>query len=69
MSSVLSITAGGMHAAIQRFQTAATDIATGTGDVEQAAIELIMSKITLEAEARVAAVVAQMSDRLLDITV
>ena len=69
MSSVLSITAGGMHAAMQRFQTAASNIASGTGDLEQAAIELMMSKISLEAEARVAEVVAQMSDRLLDITV
>jgi hypothetical protein len=69
MSSVLSVTAGGMHAAMQRFQAAATTIASGSGDLEQAAIELMMSKISLEAEARVAEVVAQMSDRLLDITV
>ena len=69
MSSVLSVTAGGMHAAMQRFQAAATTIASGSGDLEQAAIELMMSKINLEAEARVADVVAQMSDRLLDITV
>ena len=68
MSSVLSITAGGMHAAMARFQTAATDIASGTGDLEQAAMELTMSKISLQAEARVAEVVAQMSERLLDIT-
>ena len=66
--SVSSIGAGGMSAAIQRFQTAATDIASGTGDIEQAAIELMMSKISLQAEARVAEVVAQMSNRLLDIT-
>ena len=73
MSSVLSVTAGGMHAAmnsnLQRFQAAATTIASGSGDLEQAAIELMMSKISLQAEARVAEVVAQMSDRLLDITV
>ena len=73
MSSVLSVTAGGMHAAmqihLQRLQAAATNIASGSGDLEQAAIELMMSKISLEAEARVAEVVAQMSDRLLDITV
>ena len=68
MSSVSSI-ASGMNAAMQRFQTAASTIASGTGDLEQAAIELMMSKISLEAEARVAEVVAQMSDRLLDITV
>ena len=69
MSSVLSITAGGMNAAMQRFQTAASNIAGGTGELEQAAIQLMMSKISLEAEARVVEVVAQMSDRLLDITV
>ena len=69
MSSVLSVTAGGMHAAMQRVQAAATTIASGSGDLEQAAIELMMSKISLEAEARVAEVVAQMSGRLLDITV
>ena len=67
MSSVSSI-ASGMNAAMQRFQTAATDSASGTGDPEQAAMELMMSKISLQAEARVAEVVAQMSERLLDIT-
>ena len=69
MSSVLSITAGGMNAAMQRFQTAASNIASGSGDLEQGAIELMMSKVSLEAEVRVAEVVAQMSDRLLDIMV
>ena len=68
MSSVLSITAGGLNAAMQRFQTAASNIAGGSGDLEQGAIELMMAKISLEAEARVVEVVAQMSDRLLDIT-
>ena len=53
MSSVLSITAGGMNAAMQRFQTAASNIAGGSGDLEQGAIELMMAKISLEAEARV----------------
>ena len=69
MSSVLSITAGGMNAAMQRFQTAASNIASGSDDLEQGAIELMMSKISFEAEARVVEVVAQMSDRLLDIMV
>lgn len=73
MSSVLPTAAGGMTAAmnsnLQRFQTAATDIASGAGAIEQAAIELIMSKISLQAEARVAEVIAQTSSRLLDITV
>jgi hypothetical protein len=69
MSSVLPIAVGGMNAAMQRFQTAASNIAGGSGDLEQAVVELMMSKIGLEAEARVAEVVAQMSDRLLDITV
>ena len=68
MSSVLPIAVGGMNASMQRLQAAATDIASGTGDLEQAAMELMMSKISLQAEARVAEVVAQMSDRLLDIT-
>ena len=71
MSSVLSITAGGINAAMNsnlaRFQTAATDIASGSGDLEQAVVELMMSKISLQAEARVAGVVAQMFDRLLDV--
>ena len=68
MSSISSI-ASGMSAATQRFQTAATNIASGTGDLEQSAIELMMSKISLEAEAKVAAMIAQTADRLLDITV
>ena len=68
MSSVLPIAVGGMNASMQRLQAAATDIASGTGDLEQAAMELMMSKISLQAEARVAEVVAQMSERLLDIT-
>ena len=69
MSSVLPIAAGGMTTAMQRFQTAATDIASGSGDIEQAAIELMMSKISLQAEARVAEVIAQTTSRLLDIKV
>jgi hypothetical protein len=73
MSSVLPIAAGGMTAAmnsnLQRFQTAAADIASGSGDLEQAAIELMMSKISFQAEARVAEVIAQTTSRLLDITV
>ena len=69
MSSVLPIAAGGMNAAMQRFQTAASNIASGSGDLEQALVDLMMSKISLEAEARVAGVIAQTSDRLLDITV
>jgi hypothetical protein len=69
MSSVLPIAVGGMNAAMQRFQAAASNIASGSGDLDQAAIELMMSKISLEAQARVAEVIAQTSDRLLDITV
>ncbi len=68
MSSVSSIAAG-MGAASQRFQTAAADIASGSGDLEQAAIELMMSKISLQAEARVAEVISQTAKQLLDITV
>ena len=72
MSSVLPIAVGGMTAArnsnLQRFQAAATDIASGSGDLEQAAIELMMSKINLQAEARVAEVITQTAKRLLDIT-
>ncbi len=68
MSSVLPIAVGGMNASMQRFQTAATDIANGTGDLEQAVMELMMSKISLQAEARVAQVIAQTTSRLLDIT-
>ena len=68
MSSVSSIGMGGMNAAMARLQTAATDIASGTGDIEQAAIELMMSKISLQAEARVAEVITQTAKRLLDIT-
>jgi len=66
--SVSSIASGGMSAAMQRFQSAATDIAGGTGDLEQAAMELMMSKISLQAEARVAEVITQTAQRLLDIT-
>ena len=68
MSSISSI-ASGMSAATQRFQTAATDIASGSGDLEQSVMELMMSKISLEAEAKVAAMIAQTANRLLDITV
>ena len=68
MSSISSI-ASGMSAATQRFQTAATNIASGSGDLDQSAIELMMSKISLEAEAKVAAMIAQTANRLLDITV
>ena len=67
--SVSSIGAGGMSAAMARFQAAATDIASGSGDIEQAAIELTMSKISLQAEARVAEVINQTAKQLLDITV
>ena len=66
--SVSSIGAGGMSAAMARFQAAATDIASGSGDIEQAAMELMMSKISLQAEARVAEVITQAAQRLLDIT-
>ena len=66
--SVSSIGVGGMNAAMQRFQAAATDIASGTGDLEQAAMELMMSKISLQAEARVAEVISQTAKQLLDIT-
>ena len=69
MSSVLPIAVGGMNASMQRFQAAATDIASGTGDLEQAAMELMMSKISLQAEARVAEVISQTAKQLLDITV
>ena len=69
MSSVLPILIGGMNAATQRFQTAAANIAAGTDDPEQAAIELMMSKISLQADARMAEVIVQTADRLLDITV
>ena len=68
MGSVLPIAAGGMTAATARFQAAATDIASGSGDLEPAAIELMMSKISLQAEARVAQVITQAATRLLDIT-
>ena len=68
MSSVLPVAVGGMNASMQRFQAAATDIAGGTGDLEQAAMELMMSKISLQAEARVAEVITQTAQRLLDIT-
>jgi hypothetical protein len=73
MPSVLPLAVGGMNAAMNsnlaRLQTAATDIASGSGDLEQAAIELMMSKISLQAEARVAEVITQTAKRLLDITV
>ena len=68
MSSVMPIAVGGMNASIQRFQAAATEIASGTGDLEHAATELMMSKISLQAEARVAEVITQTAKRLLDIT-
>ena len=69
MSSVLPIAVGGMNASMQRLQAAAADIASGSGDLEQAAMELMMSKISLQAEARVAEVIMQTAQRLLDIKV
>jgi hypothetical protein len=72
MSSVLPMAAGGMNVAmnsnLQRLQAAAADIASGSGDIEQAAMELMMSKISLQAEARVAEVITQTAKHLLDIT-
>ncbi len=70
MSSVLSISAGGMNAAIQRMQTSATNIAnpSSAADLAQNAIELMMARIGFEANARVAETNARTLERLLDIT-
>jgi hypothetical protein len=71
MSSVSSTAASGMSAAVARFQTAASNIANGAagaGELEQNIAQLITSQIDVEANARVARMVAQLADRLLDIT-
>ncbi len=71
MSSVLSISVGGMNAAMQRLQTSASNIAdpSNAGGPEQDIVELTMARINFEANARVAEMVAKTADRLLDIKV
>jgi|RhiMethySRZTD1v2_1073278.scaffolds.fasta_scaffold111810_2 flagellar hook-associated protein FlgK len=71
MSSVLSISAGGMNAAIQRMEASARNIAnpSNAGELGQDAIELMMARIGFEANARVAQTATRTLDRLLDITV
>ena len=71
MSSVSSISVGGMNAAMQRLQTSAGNIANSSsaGDMAQDIVELMMARISFEANARVAETTARTFDRLLDITV
>ena len=69
MSSVLPIAMSGMSAAMQRLHTSAGSIASGGGDNIQDAVDLMTSRISFEANARVAKTAAQMLDRLLDIKV
>lgn len=70
MSSVLPIALSGMSAASQRLQTAATRIATSSGgDLEGAIVDLMMSRIGFEANARVAQSAAETLNTLLDIKV
>ena len=71
MSSVLSISAGGMNAAMQRMQASASNVAnpSNAGDLAQDMIELMMARVGFEANARVAETTARTLDRLLDITV
>ena len=67
MSSVLPIALSGMTAAAQRLQSAATRIATSSGgDLEEAIVQLMMSRIGFEANAKVAQSAA---NTLLDIKV
>jgi flagellar basal body rod protein FlgC len=73
MSSVFSIAVGGMNAAMARLHTSARNIAgssgTGTGDLAQDMVQLMMSRIEFEANARVAATAARTYKSLLDIRV
>jgi flagellar hook protein FlgE len=70
MSSVLPIALSGMNAASQRLQTAAGRIATSSGgDLEGAIVDLMISRIGLAANAKVAQSAAQTLNTLLDIKV
>ena len=70
MSSVLPIALSGMNAASQQLQSAATRIATSSGgDLEDAIVQLMMSRIGFETNAKVAQSAAQTLNTLLDIRV
>ena len=73
MSSVFSISIGGMNTAMQRLQTSAGNIANssvaGVGDMDQQLVELMAARISFEANAGVAETAARTFDRLLDIKV
>jgi flagellar hook protein FlgE len=70
MSSVLPIALSGMNAASQQLQSAATRIASSSGgDLEDAIVQLMMSRIGFEANAKVAESAAQTMNALLDIKV
>jgi hypothetical protein len=73
MSSVFSIAVGGMNAAMARLHASARNIAgspgAGGGDLAQDMVQLMMSRIEFEANARVAATAARTHKSLLDIRV
>jgi flagellar hook protein FlgE len=70
MSSVLPIALSGMNAASQQLQSAATRIATSSGgDLEDAIVQLMVSRIGFEANAKVAQSAAQALNTLLDIKI
>ena len=68
MSSVLPIAMSGMNPAMQRLQTSAASIASGS-DGAQEAVDLMTARVGFEANVSVARIAAQMFDRLLDIKV
>ena len=70
MSSVLPIALSGMNAAAQQLQSAATRIATSSGgDLEDAIVQIMMSRVGLEANAKVAQSAENKLTTLLDIKV
>jgi hypothetical protein len=70
MSSVLPIALSGMNAAARQLQSAATRIADSSGgDLESAIVDLMMSRIGMAANAKVAQSAAQTLNTLLDIKV
>ena len=71
MSSVLPIALSGMNAASQRLQAAAARIADAPqgGDLEGAIVDMMMSRVGMAANAKVAQSAAQTLNTLLDIKV
>jgi hypothetical protein len=73
MANIFPAAISGMNLATRRLQSAAVSIANGPGaggdSLEQDAAELVVSRVSFAANARVAVTAAHMLDSLLDIKV